>query len=92
MDILDLLTAGKAGTGHPEAPLLSPATLSRRLAISKSTLARWRKHRRIPPPDLSEGRIVRWDPETITAWLKSRKPRTTHRAASPERKRARLHS
>lgn len=86
MDILDLLTAGKAGTGHPEAPLLSPATLSRRLAISKSTLARWRKHRRIPPPDLSEGRIVRWDPETITAWLKDRSPRTAAQAASRRRR------
>lgn len=81
--LFDLLTANPAPADTGQRPLFTPAGLARYLAVSTSTLQRWRRSGRLPVPDLANGRILRWDPETITAWLKSRKPRTTRRAASP---------
>jgi predicted DNA-binding transcriptional regulator AlpA len=39
--------------------------------LSASTIARLRKAKRLPPPDLAAGRALCWKPETITSWIDS---------------------
>jgi hypothetical protein len=45
------------------------ADLSRALGVSRRALERERSAGRLPPPDLSLGRMPLWQPETIRQWI-----------------------
>ena len=57
-----------------------PATLERlctvkdwalALCVSVPTIERLRHNKKIPPPDVMIGRLPRWRPSTIRAWIES---------------------
>jgi len=54
------------------APMFSPQQLSHHLGISRRCLQTWASAGKLPSPDLREGRVLRWKPETIDKWLKER--------------------
>jgi hypothetical protein len=45
------------------------ADLSRALGVSRRALERERSAGRLPPPDLTLGRMPLWRPETIRDWI-----------------------
>jgi predicted DNA-binding transcriptional regulator AlpA len=51
------------------APLLAPRDLANILRITRRCIEQMRSAGRIPPPDLMLGRLPRWRPETIRAWI-----------------------
>lgn len=49
--------------------LLSARDLAGVLGVSVRSIWRWVSSGRLPKPDLRYGQLVRWRPETITAWI-----------------------
>ena len=52
--------------------LFTPKTFAETLGIGKRTFQTWRAAGKLPAPDLIEGRIIRWRPETVDRWLRER--------------------
>jgi len=77
IDIYDLLKSPLPPASRDRPCLFTPKTLSKHLAISETTLRRWRSAGLFPQPDLATGRILRWEPETVQQWLADRKRRGT---------------
>jgi predicted DNA-binding transcriptional regulator AlpA len=50
-------------------PLLRMADLTRVLNCSRRVVERLRSSGRLPAPDLTIGRMPRWKPATIRAWI-----------------------
>jgi hypothetical protein len=55
----------------PIAPMLDLASIARVLSVSLRTVCMLRASGRLPPPDLQHGRLLRWWPETIQAWIEA---------------------
>lgn len=53
---------------QPES-MYSPADFCRYLKLGSRTFATWRAAGKVPPPDLAQGRILRWRRSTIEQWL-----------------------
>jgi excisionase family DNA binding protein len=50
-------------------PMLTVDAVAKLLAISRRTAERMRSSGKLPQPDLRIGRLPRWKPETIRAWI-----------------------
>lgn len=63
-----------SGVGSPQVPasdaLLTPADFATYLGIRPRTFATWRAAGKLPPADLSIGKVVRWRRATIDRWLR----------------------
>lgn len=53
--------------------LVSPEEFATYLAIGRRTFQTWRGVGKLPPPDLSLGKIIRWRWTTIEAWMEARR-------------------
>ncbi|WP_422930882.1 helix-turn-helix transcriptional regulator [Singulisphaera sp. PoT] len=67
-------------TKQPPAPvvldtMIGMDELAKTLNISRRLLERLRAAKSIPEPDLVLGRMPRWKPETIKAWIDQPKPK-----------------
>jgi DNA invertase Pin-like site-specific DNA recombinase len=51
---------------HRDDGMLSGADLARKFGVGESTIGRWEKSGRLPPPDLRERGCKLWKPEQIT--------------------------
>lgn len=54
--------------------MLKQAEIADLFKIGRRTLWRWISTGQFPPPDLREGRVVRWSAATVAAWADGRKP------------------
>jgi Helix-turn-helix domain len=52
-------------------PLATIATWAAALRVSVPTIERLRRAKRIPPADLTIGRLPRWKPSTIRNWVEN---------------------
>ena len=52
-------------------PLATIETWAAALVVSKPTIERMRNAKKIPPPDVMIGRLPRWRPSTVRAWIES---------------------
>lgn len=65
-----------ANASHPDSSplpiptLLSLSDVARVLNVNRRAVERLRSAGRLPRPDLTVGRHLRWRPETITNWVK----------------------
>jgi predicted DNA-binding transcriptional regulator AlpA len=50
-------------------PLLSLDDLAAALSCSRRAVERLRSAAKLPPPDLRIGRMPRWKPATVRAWI-----------------------
>lgn len=53
-------------------PLLSIVEVAKLLGVSKRLIERDRAAGKFPRQDLTIGKLPRWKPETIRAWIESR--------------------
>jgi predicted DNA-binding transcriptional regulator AlpA len=72
MNAVTFRAAGR-GLARPEAAplaaLLTAEDFRRILSIGRRTFQTWRAAGRLPAPDLEIGKVLRWRPETVEAWL-----------------------
>lgn len=50
-------------------PMMSIADVARALSCDRRTIERMRSAGKLPKPDLHVGKMPRWRPETIRAWI-----------------------
>ena len=50
---------------------LTREAVSAALGVTLETLRKWRAEGKFPPPDIRIGRIPRWHPSTIDAWVQA---------------------
>ena len=60
-------------TAAPLPAMLTPDDFRRVLNIGRRTFQTWRAAGRLPVPDLEIGKVLRWRPETVSAWLAGEK-------------------
>lgn len=53
--------------------LVSPEGFAAYLAIGRRTFQTWRAVGKLPPPDLSLGKVIRWRWTTIDTWLEAKR-------------------
>jgi predicted DNA-binding transcriptional regulator AlpA len=63
------LAARNASTATAIEPLLGIKDLTTILGVSRRLLERERSAGKFPPPDLTIGRMPRWQRETIARWI-----------------------
>jgi hypothetical protein len=57
------------GAGHIIEPLLGIDDLATVLKCSRRLVERMRSAGKVPKPDIKIGKMPRWKPETIRAWI-----------------------
>lgn len=66
------------------AALLTPRDVATRLAVTIGTLVDWR-FRRVGPPYVKVGKLVRYPADALAAWIASRTVKTTAATSATER-------
>jgi excisionase family DNA binding protein len=67
-DVMDVPEAQELSAKHLVRSLLSVEDLASQLAVSPSTIRRWRRAKLLPEGVVLGG-LVRWRPDAIDAWL-----------------------